>query len=801
MAQQFIKIFDDTVLKQSVNQGYESQRRNSRLGKFTMGELAFTRDTARLFVGNHTTLSNSKDSGEITGGVLVGNKYLGLIDSKPLTHYIQSETNATCVYLPLSYEQMNEYISKVEETVTNEAGETITQTVTKTHHENPLFASNSKFRRDSKNNGWSKDSEYNAEWDAYNGDYLFDVYNNALVLFDKRIKPVSIIDNPNWIINDKNQQQFYSNKDTDSFFTEEGNKDNYSTERTPLINVEKQASEEHDVLGNEKYPIYGNGYVVMRILEPDNKTLCYKERRFNQDTGFATDNNYSHNYIELKSVPVELIKDYFDSSQFKYDESNKSIMLNTTSEQGFTLEKISGSKLSITNKVIYRDELNNYPFTIKYIKPQVHDREVTASQNPEYIPTTYSLCIIPDQIVTEGESKRIEWKTSVLESPKIRIKYKSAISNTFTLTPGSNQEIELFEEEKTTDKGYIITDPFPSEISDDGSAYTIDDEYTPEEDEGEDSTDEEFETAPLDEVKPSSQFEKYVYNGNGIYTQDGQLVSCEQVIGVTMEEDGSFYADESTDCAEFVFYDSSSKDSTYKTIQDNPDSEESYEGKFAHPYIAVGHNYIKKPEPIAWGTSSGTVTSYGNFYLFPNVCSPKGYHTSNMGTAAHEIDATNMEWTKDVAMDQPFYDVTLSNSIIPDHAKTIVCELHFMPKAANSKFILLTDSDWTMFNDTTIPTDFKLFVVDSVSTIPTISTASATHKMIAQSYGGYPTSTRVETNTETGEVTNITTMAMSNDCRIVEFPLYRDKNAMKYFNFCIKYNNASWVMRAIGYRA
>lgn len=32
MAQHFIKIFDDTVLKQSVNQGFESQRTNSRLG-------------------------------------------------------------------------------------------------------------------------------------------------------------------------------------------------------------------------------------------------------------------------------------------------------------------------------------------------------------------------------------------------------------------------------------------------------------------------------------------------------------------------------------------------------------------------------------------------------------------------------------------------------------------------------------------------------------------------------------------------------------------------------------------------
>jgi hypothetical protein len=324
-------------------------------------------------------------------------------------------------------------------------------------------------------------------------------------------------------------------------------------------------------------------------------------------------------------------------------------------------------------------------------------------------------------------------------------------------------------------------------------------------------------------VKPSSQFEKYVYNGNGIYTQDGQLVSCEQVIGVTMEEDGSFYADESTDCAEFVFYDSSSKDSTYETIQDTPDSEESYEGKFAHPYIAVGHNYLKKPEPIAWGTSTGTVTSYGNFYLFPNVCSPYGYHTTNMGTAGDTvsdkiydadnnpviIDYSNKEWTKEVAMEHPWNKITFDNTVIPDHAKSIVCELHFMPKAANSKFILLTDSDWTMFNGTTIPNDFKLFEVDGITTLPTFligkisnnGNVSSTHKLIAQSYGGYPTSTRVETNAKTGQVTNITTMAISNDCRIVEFPLYRDKNAMKYFNFCIKYNNASWVMRAIGYRA
>jgi hypothetical protein len=58
-----------------------------------MGELAFTRDTGRVFVGNFTNQNNTDsngvnaDSQEVQGGILVGNKYLGMIDSKPLGHY------------------------------------------------------------------------------------------------------------------------------------------------------------------------------------------------------------------------------------------------------------------------------------------------------------------------------------------------------------------------------------------------------------------------------------------------------------------------------------------------------------------------------------------------------------------------------------------------------------------------------------------------------------------------------------------------------------------------------------------
>jgi hypothetical protein len=53
-----------------------------------MGELAFTRDTARVFAGNFTNLEFKEDSEAVTGGSLVGNKYLGIIDSKPLTHFL-----------------------------------------------------------------------------------------------------------------------------------------------------------------------------------------------------------------------------------------------------------------------------------------------------------------------------------------------------------------------------------------------------------------------------------------------------------------------------------------------------------------------------------------------------------------------------------------------------------------------------------------------------------------------------------------------------------------------------------------
>lgn len=194
---QYIKIFNDTVLKQSILQGYESQRTDENLGKFTMGELAFTRDTGRVFVGTYT---DNKKKGDITpkiGGLLVGNKYFGASDG----------------------------------------GETLTYYPT-----------------------------YNSSKQVYNGDYTFDVNSCSLMLFDSNIK--------------------------------EGNKIDKIT------------------LNNKTNDIYNDGFIKMRILEPDNNTIILDESanhnvlkadfKFERVADYFGDNwKKEGNTIEIKNIELE----------------------------------------------------------------------------------------------------------------------------------------------------------------------------------------------------------------------------------------------------------------------------------------------------------------------------------------------------------------------------------------------------------------------------------------------------------------------------------------------------------------
>ena len=288
MASNSIQIYNDTVLKQSVLQGFQEQRTNENLGKFTMGEIAFTRDTGRLFVGNFTNNKHTKDSSQITGGILSGNKYLGLIDSKPLLHFSASGSTG---WKPLSYEE------NITDSITEET-------------EVGVFCKGSRFRQDD-DNGWDKKPQYIEKYGVYSGDYVFDIYNNALILFDKNIT-TNELEQPQRRIVDGKEQYLDSSTGLPLSIMEQ-------KRRTKISNVQNQTLSEH--------PVYGQGYVIMRILEPDGVTIGYKDRTYKDKNGnpltdgaaTTIDANESHNYLQVKNVPASSLEASFAENQFEND--------------------------------------------------------------------------------------------------------------------------------------------------------------------------------------------------------------------------------------------------------------------------------------------------------------------------------------------------------------------------------------------------------------------------------------------------------------------------------------------------
>lgn len=357
MASKFIKIYNDTVLKQTILQGYETQRTNPNLGKFSMGELAFTRDTGRVFVGNFSSDKNDKelplDTREINGGILTGNKYIGLIDSKPLGHWSATGSNGT---FPLNYSS-DTTDSSVNETETG------------------LFLSGSRFRphkKDSEGNvvydengnpvhkrggdGWDKSADYIQEYGVYSGDYAFDIFSNALIIFDKNINPGEEI-NRTWDTS-KGKEIFLNSKNEDITET--------ATRRTKIEN--------HPNSKTKEYPIYGKGYVMMRILEPDGITIDYMDKQFHEgepyDKYTSTDDpekiiesetyshlqwpNWSHNILKVNYPGYNIFNEACDENVFFLNNDNK-ITLKT---EGL---KITGSSTEMPSKVTYSSGLTlNY---------------------------------------------------------------------------------------------------------------------------------------------------------------------------------------------------------------------------------------------------------------------------------------------------------------------------------------------------------------------------------------------------------------------------------------------------------
>lgn len=781
MAQQFIKIFDDTVLKQSVNQGYETQRTNTRLGKFTMGELAFTRDTARLFVGSSTNLDLPKDTQELIGGSLVGNKYLGLVDSKPLTHFraidVDGEPVKTCVHLPLNYESVN-YSSKsfVDENGVNfkfeEAG---------------VLTQKSKFRTD-RNDGWDKNAIYNTSYDAYNGDFLFDVFNNALILFDNRIKPVDPSEpQTQWVVENGVVQKFI--KPDGTFYSEEGDKNNFSTFRTRLQNVKKSEDEQtFSSLGNPDYPIYGNGYVIMRIVEPDGVSLGYVEKEFNQSDGTAINGNYSHNYIEIKKVKPECVIGSFNSSQFEIKDGVISLVEND-------------------EPVIIPDELNFFSgLTINFAQAQNKEGYL-------YMQNSDGTTVIGD-------------------APSLDITFRGE-TRIITLTPGSHSINldEIGDENKANFfENFVVTRPFGMGSSTDCvyAGNLVFNNIT-----GELSA---FEEVPeiTQKIKNAITFtEKQVNDYVEDIIKENQIEDPETIEQIRNQANDVINNSSSTDedtSALFILYDSSG-DSYYSIIQNDTEPEEDtsvYYGRFKHPYVNTGQNMIKNPEPIAWGTGSNKYS--GQFFLYPYLISPRNFNSKNFGTIGTVLPDGNAELyekvsqkdettNQEIIVDKPagtlndvmVWDKDFINRVrasmainmtgymgifIPDHAKSIICELHYNVEETAQSNPENTEPIIQKVNHLTISTahkhdlccnellneNFNLIDFDnfSISSIPTVSSEINHIKSIL--HISNVAGTYVET---------------------VEFPLYRDENQMKFFNFGITNSLAStkWVLRPIGYNA
>jgi hypothetical protein len=129
---------------------------------------------------------------------------------------------------------------------------------------------------------------------------MFDIFNNAFILFDKNITT------------DETAQPRYASTlspDKKQTFISDGGDEIDGTEVTRRTKILDNSNER-----NVNYPIYGDGYVIMRILEPDGITLGYKPRGYtelgipsiddNEDNPWE---NWSHNLLEIKSVPSKIL--------------------------------------------------------------------------------------------------------------------------------------------------------------------------------------------------------------------------------------------------------------------------------------------------------------------------------------------------------------------------------------------------------------------------------------------------------------------------------------------------------------
>lgn len=167
-----------------------------------------------------------------------------------------------------------------------------------------------------------------------------------------------------------------------------------------------------------------------------------------------------------------------------------------------------------------------------------------------------------------------------------------------------------------------------------------------------------------------------------------------------------------------------------------------------------------------------------------------------MGTVGKTdpVIAQKQQWTKELlqGIESP---TNLQGTFIPDHAQSIICELHVPTHYLSRDLLCITTAyDWRYCvkdeeNNTFSPdASSNLFGTISLTAVPTVNSSFTKFKHIKF----------LKYHFDSGEGGE--NYANNYHIETVEIPLYRDKNGIKYFNVGIITPRA-WVLRAIGYRA
>ena len=436
MSQKEIRLYDDSVIKLTVKQGLEDERfpvssvsdggigtyKKNEInildfdqvstisGSFATGEVAYTRDTNRLFVGNLSKKLADKQQ-QTLGGTLTGNKYLGYLDSRK---DYNSEDNGDPIPLAEILGEDSIYRS-YNFTNLDEEGQ-IKQTEDKK---------------------WQRLSFYNEKYDAYDGDIMYDIYRNAIILFDHNIKP--------------------QDGTTAGSATIGGKRKTPLQARFQGENVANVA--EKLIVNKHTADMYGDGYVLLYNVIPDGDTLTFVPRSFSATGEYENANdttpNYSQNVIKVNKVPAPAMMAALDTDVFKFTEDSEKI---TVDLSGITGSDITG--ISLENPSISRLIIN----------------EEGVLKQSEYTPSDLANFITTEGLKEMEISKQVDANTDDIDTLKSKVK---ALENQSGGSGTGEDFSEITVEEILTTPSYV--DAIADEIVEGQKTYTIEPNYGSEE--------------------------------------------------------------------------------------------------------------------------------------------------------------------------------------------------------------------------------------------------------------------------------------------------------------------------------